>query len=94
MLPLEGNLRARHVSQENTAQDPPVLPVLLEDIKQLHLEQHPVPPVHLVPQDLPIRPVLVPLLRIGCVQLVLLVLLEHGEVLPVQQPQTRDVSLV
>ena len=91
MRPLEGNLRARHVSQENTAQDLPVLPVLLEDIKQLPLEQHPVPPVHLVPQDLPIRPVLVPLLRIECVQRVLLVPLEHEEVLPVQSPQTQDV---
>jgi hypothetical protein len=48
---MEGNLRAHHAPQVNTAQDPHVLPVLLEDIKQLHLVQHPVPPVYLVPQD-------------------------------------------
>jgi len=40
--------------------------------------------VYLVLQDLPIKPVLVPLLRIGYVRHVVHVLLEHGEVLPVQ----------
>ena len=90
MLPLEGNLRARHVSQENTAQDPPVLPVLLVDIKQQPLEQRPVPPVYLVPQDLPIRPVHAPLLRIEYVPPVLYVPLEHEEVLPAQSQQIRD----
>ena len=72
------------VSLANTAQDPRVLPVLLEDIKQRHLEQLSVPPVSLVPQDLPIRLVLVPLRRIGRVPHVLSVPLEHGEVARVQ----------
>jgi hypothetical protein len=91
---MEGNLRARHALQANTAQDPHVLPVLLVDIKQLPLVQHPVPHVYLVPQDLPIRPVLVPLLQIGYVRHVVHVLLEHGEVLLVLQPQTLDVPPV
>lgn len=94
MRHMEDNLRVRPVSQANTAQDPPVLPAPLEHIKQRPLEQRPVPPVHLVPQDLPIRPALVPLLRTGYVQRVLLVPLEHGEVLPVQSPQTQDVLRV
>jgi len=88
---MEDNLRVHPVLQANTAQDPHVLPVLLVDIKQLPLVQQPVPPVYLVPQDLPIRPVLVPLLRIGYVPRVRHVPQAHGEVLPVQQPQTRDV---
>jgi hypothetical protein len=36
----------------------------------------------------------VPLLRIGCVQPVLYVPLEHGEVPPVQSQQTQDALLV
>jgi hypothetical protein len=94
MRHMEGNLRAQPVSQANTAQDPPVLPVLLVGIKQRPLEQHPVPSVHLVPQDLHIRPVHVPLLKIGCVQPVLPVPLVHGEVLLVQSHQTQDALLV
>jgi len=91
---LEDNLRVRPVPLENTAQDPHVLPALLVDIKQRHLVQRHVPLVYLVPQDLPIRPVHVPLLRIGCVQPVLYVPLEHGEVPPVQSQQTQDALLV
>ena len=82
---LRGNLRVPLVHLANTAQDPHVLPVLLEDIKQRHLVQLPVPPVSLVPQDPPIRPLRVPLLRTGRVQHVLYVQLAHGEVQPVQQ---------
>ena len=91
---LEGNLRAHPVQQANTAQDPPVLPVRRVDIKQRHLEQRPVPPVYLVPQDLPIRPVHAPLLRIDCVRHVEFVLLEHEEVLPAQSQQIRDAPHV
>jgi hypothetical protein len=82
---LEGNSRVLPVSLANTVQDPRVLPVPLEDIKQRHLEQLPVPPVSLVSQDLPIRPVLVALRRIGRVRLVVHVPLADGEVLPVRQ---------
>ena len=81
---VEGNLHVLPVSLANTAQAPHVLRVLLEDIKQRHLEQHPVPSVTRVSQALPIRLSLVPLLRIGPVQPVLCVLLVHEEVLPVQ----------
>ena len=81
---LEGNSRVLPVSLANTAQDPRVLPVPLEHIKQRHLEQLSVPPVSLVSQDLPIRPVLVALRRIGRVRLVVHVPLAEGEVLPVQ----------
>jgi hypothetical protein len=91
---LEDNLRVRPVPLENTAQDRHALPVLLVDIKQRHLEQRPVPPVYLVLQDQPIRPAHVLLLRIGCVQPVLYVPQEHGEVPPVQSQQTQDALLV
>jgi hypothetical protein len=91
---LADNLHVRPVPPANTAQDPHVLHVLLVDIKQRHLEQQLVPPVYLVPQDLPIRPAHVLLLRIGCVQPVLYVLQEHGEVPPVQSQQTQDALLV
>jgi len=81
---LEGNSRVLPVSLANTAQDLRVLPVLLEHIKQRHLEQLSVPPVSLVSQDLPIRPLRVPLLRIGRVLHVPLVPLEPMRLQPVQ----------
>ena len=91
---LEDNLRVRAVPQANTAQDPHVLPVLLVDIKQRPLEQRPVPPVYLVPQDLPIRPAHAPLLRIEYVPPVLYVPLEREEVLPAQSQQIQDAPRV
>ena len=81
----EDNLRVRRVSLANTVQDPHVLPVLLEHIKQRRLEQLLAPLVPRVSQDLPIRLGRVPLLQTGCVQRVLHVRQEHGEVLPAQQ---------
>jgi len=81
---LEGNSRVLPVSLANTVQDPRVLPVPLEHIKQRHLEQLPVPHVSLVSQDLPIRLVLVALRRIGRVRPVVHVPLVHGEVALVQ----------
>ena len=87
----EGNLRVLPVSLANTVQGPHVLPVLLEDIKQQHLEQLLVLSVPLVLQDLPIRPLLVLLLRIGRVLPALHVLLADGEVLFVQQLRIQDV---
>jgi hypothetical protein len=81
---LEGNSRVLPVSLANTAQDPRVLHVLLENTKQRHLEQLYVLPVSLVSQDLHIRPVLVPLRRTGRVRPVVHVPLVHGEVALVQ----------
>ena len=67
--------------------------MLLEHIKQRHLVQLPVPPVSLVSQDPPIRPLRVPLRGTGRVQHVLYVQLAHGEVQHVQQRRTRGVPV-
>jgi hypothetical protein len=80
-------LLARPVLLANIAQALHVSIVPLEDIKQRPLEQLPVPPVRLVLQDLPIRPLLVPPLPIGRVLPALHVPLVDGEVLPAQQPR-------
>jgi hypothetical protein len=94
MRHLEGNLHAHPVPQANTAQGPPVLPVRRVDIKQRHLEQQPVPSVHLVQQGLPIRPAHAPLLQIECARHVVYVPLEHEEVLLAQSQQIRDAPHV
>jgi len=86
---LEDNLRVYPVLLANTAQGPLVLPVRRVDIKQQPLEQRPAPSVHLVPQDLPIRPAHARLLRTGSARHVVYVRLEHEEVLPAQSQQIR-----
>ena len=80
-----------HALQANTARDPPVLRVLLEDTKQRHQVQLRVPSAQRVSLDLPIRLVPVQLLRTGRVQHVRHVPLGLGEVLPVRQQQIQDV---
>jgi len=82
----------RPVSLANTVQDPHVLHVLLEHIKQRHLEQLPVPPVLLVSQDPPMKRRLVLRARIGRVRHVAHVPQGHGEVRRAQQRRTQDVQ--
>ena len=81
----------QRVPLANTAQDPHVLLVPLEDIKQQPLEQLPAPPVLRVSQDLPIRPLRVLLLQIERALPALHVPLADGEVRHVQQPQIQVV---